>query len=76
MIDQKKITQKKLQKRINQMTDHWPIGKFAGLQIDDIPSWYLKWVAENFKEETVENKALCMAADKEYQDREKNNCHF
>jgi len=50
-----------------------PRGKFVGMDISNLPNWYLKWVAENWNEDTVEGKALCSAADKEFQLREKHN---
>ena len=53
-----------------------PFGKCKGRDIDDIPSSYLKWVAENFEESTPQKKALVEAADKEYQYREKNGIHW
>lgn len=37
--------------------------------ISKCPSWYLKWVAENWKEDTDRNAAICRAADHEYQFR-------
>ncbi len=48
-----------------------PYGKFKGKEMEDIPSGYLRWIAENFNNEDV-----CEAADKEYQFREKWNSHF
>jgi len=46
-------------------------GKFRGCKISEIPSGYLKWMAEN-----MENGTLCYAADDEYQRREKWDEHF
>ena len=43
--------------------------------ISKCPSWYLKWVAENWREDTPANKAICWAADKEYQYRLENGLH-
>ncbi len=48
-----------------------PYGKFKGKPMHKIPSGYLRWVAENFDNETV-----CTAADQEYQWREKYNEHW
>jgi len=48
-----------------------PWGKFKGKEMEDIPSGYLRWLAENCKDEKV-----CCAADEEYQWREKYNEHF
>lgn len=53
-----------------------PYGKHKGAEIDRLPSGYLKWIAENWKEDTPQNKAICLAADQEYTYREKNGCHF
>ena len=50
-----------------------PFGKFKGKDIEEIPSSYLKWIAENIDEK--KNGDLVFEADKEYQWREKNNCH-
>lgn len=52
-----------------------PWGKYAGNDIQDLPSGYLRWLAENIEEITLEDSAICKAADEEYQFREKNNCH-
>lgn len=46
-------------------------GKFKGTKIRNLPSDYLKWVAEN-----VENEDVCCAADEEYRWRTNNNEHF
>lgn len=53
-----------------------PFGKYAGQYIEDIPSSYLKWVAENIEEDTPSKKKTCEACDKEWLWREKNNCHI
>lgn len=45
-----------------------PWGKFKNIEMDDIPFWYLKWLAEECNDEKI-----CIAADKEYQWRIKNN---
>ena len=47
-----------------------PWGKHRGKDIEDIDSGYLKWLAENCKDEEI-----CQAADEEYQFREKWNTH-
>lgn len=46
-------------------------GKFKGRTMEEIPSSYLLWIAEN-----VEDGRICYAADSEYQDREKFNTHW
>ena len=28
-----------------------PFGKFKGVEIEELPCWYLKYIAENFDEE-------------------------
>jgi len=48
-----------------------PWGKFKGKEIEDIPSGYLKWLAENCEDETV-----CCAADEEYRWRTDRDEHF
>ena len=48
-----------------------PYGKFKGKIMEEIPSKYLHWVAENF-----DNEAIYEAADKEWQWREKYNQHW
>ena len=48
-----------------------PYGKFKGKAIHEIPSGYLKWMAEN-----IDDEELCCAADEEYQHREHYNEHF
>lgn len=48
-----------------------PFGKHRGKDMEDIPSSYLKWVAENIDKEDV-----AMAADEEWQWREENNQHI
>lgn len=53
-----------------------PFGKYSGKEIDDIPSHYLKWFAENIKPESDTLNKLVKACDEEYQFREKYNCHF
>jgi len=53
-----------------------PYGKFKGRDIENIPSWYLKWIAENWKEDMPENKLICKEADQEWQWRERNDEHI
>jgi uncharacterized protein (DUF3820 family) len=53
-----------------------PYGKFKRKPIEEIPSSYLKWIAENVNDEYKKDESLCLAADKEYQFREKNGMHF
>lgn len=52
-----------------------PFGKFFGKKICNLPSSYLRWVAENVKEDTDQNKKVVELCDKEYQFRERYNCH-
>ena len=51
--------------------------QFQGKQtlLYDCPSWYLKWVAENWKEDTSRNKLICQEADKEWREREALGTH-
>jgi len=53
-----------------------PYGKFKDKNIEEISSWYLKWIAENFDEEDKTGKEICLEADKEWQYREKYSCHI
>lgn len=53
-----------------------PSGKYKGTDIELLPSWYLKWVAENWQEITAKDKVLCAAADKEWRYREQFGMHF
>jgi len=48
-----------------------PYGAFKGKPMHQIPSGYLHWVAENFK-----NEDICAAADEEWQWREKYGEHW
>lgn len=48
-----------------------PCGKFKGKDIEDLPDWYLKWVAENWKEDRAKDRQICEEADREYQWRRK-----
>ena len=52
-----------------------PRGIFKGREIESIPSDYLLWIAENWNENTPEDKTICVEADEEWQHREKNNEH-
>lgn len=47
-----------------------PFGKHKGADIEDLPSGYLKWVAEN-----VDDEELAEAADAEYRWRSDHNAH-
>lgn len=48
-----------------------PYGAFKGKEMHEIPSGYLHWLAENF-----DNEKICVAADKEWQHREKYGEHW
>lgn len=52
-----------------------PFGNYRGWKIEDIPSNYLKYAAENWGEDTKERKRLVAECDKEWQHRELYNCH-
>ena len=47
-----------------------PWGKHRGKFIDDLPSSYLRWLAEN-----CDDDAICEAADEEYTWRTDHNAH-
>lgn len=51
------------------ITMRW--GKYRGRRIEDIPSGYLKWLAENARDEVVARNA-----DEEWRWREDHNAHF
>jgi len=53
-----------------------PCDRYKGHDIESLPSDYLKYVAENWNERTERDRKICAAADKEWQWREKNNCHI
>jgi hypothetical protein len=44
-------------------------GKYRGERLGDLPLSYLKWLAENINEDSPQNKRLCYAADRLYQER-------
>ena len=48
-----------------------PYGAFKEKEMHEIPSGYLHWVAENFKDDKV-----ATAADREWQHREKHGEHW
>jgi len=48
-----------------------PWGDFRGKEIEDIPSNYLKWLAENCKDDSI-----ATVADKEWTYREEFDCHI
>lgn len=48
-----------------------PWGKHRGKDIEDVPSDYLLWLAEN-----CDTEKIAVAADKEWDFREKTNTHF
>jgi len=48
-----------------------PYGKYRGKAMHEIPSGYLKWLAENVDDEIIANEA-----DEEYQHRERYNVHW
>ena len=47
-----------------------PYGKYKGVDMEEIPSNYLRWVAENFDDDVVASKA-----DEEWQFRERTGSH-
>jgi len=48
-----------------------PWGAFKGKELEEVPSGYLRWLAENCKDEKI-----CAAADTEWQWRNKFDLHF
>lgn len=53
-----------------------PFGKYAGEDIEDVPSKYLKWFLENIDPETTFLESIVEEVDKEYKWREKYNEHI
>ncbi|MCK4883572.1 MAG: DUF3820 family protein [Candidatus Diapherotrites archaeon] len=53
-----------------------PYGKHKDKLFSEMPSSYLLWVAENWKENNAINKKICTEADKEWQHRETFNEHW
>jgi uncharacterized protein (DUF3820 family) len=53
-----------------------PYEKFKNKPIEELPSSYLKWLAEKHNDEYKNENSICLAADKEYKLREKNGEHF
>ena len=53
-----------------------PYGKYKGQDMENLPSSYLLWLAENIDERNPRNSVVCLAADKEYQLREKTHSHI
>lgn len=48
-----------------------PYGNYKDKTMGQIPSGYLKWLAENFEDEEI-----CCAADEEYRKRTDENEHW
>jgi len=48
-----------------------PYGAFKGRMMHEIPSGYLKWIAEN-----IDDEAICCAADDEFQHRDHYGTHW
>ena len=48
-----------------------PFGEYKGTLVHELPSGYLKWLAENCDW----NTQIQEAADEEWQHRDKYNCH-
>lgn len=53
-----------------------PCGVHKDKEIEELPSDYIEWVAKTWEEKDPRNKALCEAADQEFQFRTKYNSHF
>ena len=58
-----------------------PNGRHKDVALDELPSPYLKWVAENFATQSrpdtlARDKKLCEAADRIYRWRSKHGEHF
>lgn len=55
---------------------HMPFGKFAGEDIEDIPSDYLRWFIDNIDADSSFLEEVINACDDEYNFREKHREHF
>lgn len=53
------------------MSVRMPWGKFKDRDIEDVPSGYLRWLAEN-----CEDELICCAADEEFRWRGDNGTHW
>ena len=52
------------------------IGMYAEAYVSEVPSDYLKYVAENWDENSDFKRTLIQACNQEWQWREDNNCHI
>jgi hypothetical protein len=71
-----KVIKSKKEKAEAKIRIKMPIGKWAGHFIDEIPSSYLLWVAENWQEDSEFKRYLVKECDEEWQWREKYNRHI
>jgi len=53
-----------------------PYGNHKDEEIEDLPSDYLGWIAENWDENSIIDEEICRLADEEFQYRTKYNCHW
>ena len=51
-------------------------GKYAGTAVEDVPSGYLKWAAENWREQGDDDTELVKAINAALEYRDRFNCHF
>lgn len=52
-----------------------PRGYYRNKKLEELPSPYLKWIAENWSEDNPYDASICEEADKIWQEREKFNTH-
>jgi len=53
-----------------------PTGDFKGTQVRQLPSSYLKWVAESWEDKTDKDRLIILAAAQEHYFREKMGLHW
>lgn len=47
-----------------------PFGKHRGIEMKNLSTQYLRWLAETIKEDNKQGKIICLTADKLYQERD------
>ncbi len=46
-------------------------GKYKGASVEECPTWYLRWAAENWREDTERDRELMRAVNAELEFRER-----
>ena len=50
-------------------------GKYAGKEVEELPSDYLAWLSENLDQSKFDNVSIIACADKELARRDRDNSH-